>query len=251
MLVAEKQLLDANLRNELMVLRRMELKMLVSRYQTAIPAATLIVGFTFTSVVELEFMENHHPTWYQMTTERMFYAMAAVALAGSIYAMAVSSIAIVLGQRLAVQATANLTAKHDANVKELARKFVSVLVALMISLLGVVGAATCAIWVKADATVAAVSTILFFVIIPLILYSLLTMNWRLNDGTDEQGSLRLVADGVHQAVGEFRVGDKSSIPVDVEGGRGKPNERSMLVGGGTKGGGSISGKAVEGKVRVC
>ena len=53
MLVAEKQLLDASLRNDLMLLRRMEIKMIVERYETAIPAATLIAGFSFTGVVEM------------------------------------------------------------------------------------------------------------------------------------------------------------------------------------------------------
>eukprot|EP00966_Prymnesium_polylepis_P222879 5156032-Prymnesium_polylepis.1 len=70
------------------MLRRLELKMLVNRYQTAIPAATLIVGFTFTSVVELEFLEYHHPTAAQAICEKMFYVFSTVALCGSIYAMA-------------------------------------------------------------------------------------------------------------------------------------------------------------------
>ena len=109
MLVAEKQLLDANLRNELQKLRRLELKMMVNRYETAISAAAIIVGFTFTSVVELEFIDDHHPTWYQKTCERLFYVSTAFALAGSMYAIAVSSVAIMLGQRLAVQATATAT----------------------------------------------------------------------------------------------------------------------------------------------
>lgn len=140
MLVAEKQLLDANLRNDLQVLRRLELKMLVNRYETAIPAATLIVGFTFTSLVELEFIEHiGNLTLVKRICERMFYFFAAAALTGSMYAMAVSSIAIMLGQRLAVQATASLTARHEKNVEELANKFMGVLFSLLFSLVGVVG----------------------------------------------------------------------------------------------------------------
>lgn len=138
MLVAEKQLLDANLRNDLQRLRRLEIKMLVSRYQTAIPAATLIVGFTFTSIVELDDIKGTSPSDAQEICSRLFYVCAAIALAGSLYAMAVSSIAIILGQRLAIQATADLTSKHDKNVTELANKFVTVLVALLFSLMGVV-----------------------------------------------------------------------------------------------------------------
>lgn len=138
MLVAEKQLLDANLRNDLQQLRRMEIKMLVSRYQTAIPAATLIVGFTFTSIVELDYVEYHHPTLAQEIFERAFYICASIALAGSLYAMAVSSIAIMLGQRLAVQATASLTSRHASNVEELSHKFICVLIALLVAMVAVV-----------------------------------------------------------------------------------------------------------------
>ena len=51
------------------------------------------------------------------------------------------SVAIMLGQRLAIQATAQLTVNHEANVLELQNKFQTVLFALMISLFGVVGGA--------------------------------------------------------------------------------------------------------------
>lgn len=216
MLVAEKQLLDANLRNDLQMLRRLEIKMLVSRYQTAIPAATLIVGFTFTSVVELEFLEYHHPSHAQVICERIFYVCCSIALSGSMYAMAVSSIAIMLGQRLAVQATATLTAKHEYNVKELSRKFIGVLASLLVSLSGVVGAAICAIWVKAREDISIVSTCMICALLPFTVWSIVSLNMRLNDNMDEPGSLSLVAAGKVQHVGEFRVGDKSSIPADVE-----------------------------------
>jgi len=230
MLVAEKQLLDANLRNDFQLLRRLELKMLVSRYQTAIPAATLIVGFTFTSVVELEFLEYHHPTMAQQICERMFYVFSSVALCGSMYAMAVSSIAIMLGQRLAVQATANLTAKHEANVKELATKFIGVLVALLVSLIGVVGATICAIWVKAEGHISVLSTVMISALLPLMVWSIVSMAVRLNDGMDEPAHLALHSEGKQTTVSEFRVGDKSSIPVDVEGGGKKlTDERSSLL----------------------
>lgn len=59
------------------------------------------------------------------------------------------------------------------------------------------------------------------------------MHCRLNEREDEAGSLSLTADGKKQHVGEFRVGDGKSIPVDVEAGKpiGKPpvDERSALL----------------------
>jgi len=215
MLVAEKQLLDANLRNDLQVLRRMELKMLVNRYQNAIPAATLIGGFTFTGVVEIDLLDpstNPAKAHNQTVCIGLFHLFASLALAGSIYAMAVSSIAIILGQRLAIQATAQLTSKHAANVKELSSKFVTVLVALLISLIGVVGGALSAFWVKAEENVTIAATIFLCLMIPFIGYILCVMNYRLNDMKDEPSSISLKAGEQTLDVSEFRVGDATSIP---------------------------------------
>ena len=50
MLAADKQLLDAHLRNELQQLRRLELTNVVNRFQNALTPATLIAGFSFTSI---------------------------------------------------------------------------------------------------------------------------------------------------------------------------------------------------------
>ena len=64
----------------------------------------------------------------------------------------------------------------------------------------------------------------------MMLYSMLTLNAKLNDGVDEPGSLSLVASGRGEIIGEFRVGDPSSIPVDLD--KSPPGAtRSELVGG--------------------
>lgn len=54
------------------------------------------------------------------------------------------------------------------------------------------------------------------------------MSIRLNDGKDESGSLALVAEGKHAQFGEFRIGDKASIPVDIEGGLKKSKAQEGL-----------------------
>lgn len=144
MLVAEKQLLDAHLRNDLQVLRRMELKMLVNRFATAVPAATMIGGFTFTGVVELDLIDAEYvdKNQYTRTFTGVFHIFAALALSTAVYALVVSSLSIVLGQRLAIQATAHQTVRHANNTQELARKFRTVMFALGLSLTGVVGGTT-------------------------------------------------------------------------------------------------------------
>lgn len=83
----------------------------------------------------LDSLHAHSPP---QNAERLFYIFCAMSLSGSLYSMTVSSIAIILGQRLAVQATANLSARHEQNVKELINKFNLVLILLLASLCGVV-----------------------------------------------------------------------------------------------------------------
>lgn len=240
MLAAEKQVLDATLRNNLQDLRRMELKMVVNRFQTVIPASTLIVGFTFTAVVELDFLDTHDPTTTQTNAERLFYIFCAMSLSGSLYSMTVSSIAIILGQRLAVQATANLSARHEQNVKELINKFNLVLILLLASLCGVVLASISAIWVKSSGNLkhfpgiyknpAMISTSFVLVVFPFIVYSMISMWLRLFECEDEAGVLSLVAEGSNRKIGEFRVGDQ--YIVDVESGKAiktAADERSSLL----------------------
>eukprot|EP00966_Prymnesium_polylepis_P331266 7386826-Prymnesium_polylepis.3 len=92
-------------------------------------------------------------------------------------------------------------------------------------------ATICAIWVKAEGHISVISTGMICLLLPLMIWSIVSMAVRLNDGDDEPGTLNLVADGKKQSVGEFRVGDMSSIPVDPETGKmsSKADERSALL----------------------
>jgi len=209
MLVAEKQLLDANLRNELQVLRRLELKMLVNRYANAIPTATMIGGFTFTGVVELDLLDPQYVDHddYTKLVAGLFHVFAALALSTAVYALSVSSIAIVLGQRLAIQATATQTVRHEKNVRELANKFTTVLFALGVSLASVVGATICAIWARYSGEVvsAVVATCVFAAILPIVIWGVYTLNARLNDTVDETSTVNLT----------YEKGHLGTIPHDI------------------------------------
>lgn len=242
MLVAEKQLLDAHLRNDLQVLRRMELKMLVNRFATAVPAATMIGGFTFTGVVELDLIDAEYvdKNQYTRTFTGVFHIFAALALSTAVYALVVSSISIVLGQRLAIQATAHQTVRHANNTQELARKFRTVMFALGLSLTGVVGGTTlhcpttgrhasfashlrsgccaatiCAIWVRVngESKFAVVSSCIFVLSLPFIIWSAVTINDRLNDEVDETSTVKLKSS--KDALGMFLSSRKHPLPVSA------------------------------------
>jgi len=214
MLVAEKQLLDANLRNDLMMLRRLELKMMVNRFMNVIPAATLIAGFTFSGLVEMNLLatEDLNSSPLLMGAANVFHLFGAIALSTSCYAVSVSSIAIVLGQRLAVQATAQQTSKHSANMKELSNKFVCVLAALGVALTAVAGAAICTIWVRAAGAISIAATVVISLLLPFSIWSIWTMNSRINDSVPEPSTINLRTEEQTMNVSEFRVGDAASIP---------------------------------------
>jgi len=150
MLAADKQLLDAHLRNELQQLRKLEITNVVNRFQNALTPATLILGFAFESIVELEFSNKHieeRPDTVRYA-EPIFYICTAAALSLTLYVTAVASMGILFGQRLTVQATALQGREHEATVSELNYKFFYVLIALGLSMVSVVIAATAVVWVK-------------------------------------------------------------------------------------------------------
>ena len=134
MLAADRQLLDAHLRNELQQLRRLEITNVVNRFQNALTPATLIAGFSFASMAEMDFTEGH-PLHEHTVAEPLFYICCTTSLALTLYVVAVSSMGIVFGQRLTVQATAAQGQSHEKIVQELNGKFLFSLVALGFSML--------------------------------------------------------------------------------------------------------------------
>lgn len=141
MLAADKQVLDAYLRDELQQLRRIELENVIVRFNSALTPSTLIAGFCFTAIVEMEILDPDETAKIhaeQRSGERIFYISTSIALALSLFVTAVSSAGIVFGQRLAVQATAEQGFQHDRLIAELNSKFIQSCFALGLSMFCVV-----------------------------------------------------------------------------------------------------------------
>lgn len=224
MLAADKQLLDAHLRNELQQLRRLEITNVVNRFQNALTPATLIAGFTFTSIIELELTDMHDLTQQARTAERGFYLLATTALGLALYVTAISSMAIVFGQRLTIQATSAQGSNHDGTVRELNTKFAFVLVALGLSLVLVCAAAACVVWIK-DPTekhegswMAIVSTVIISIIFAVTIVSMVQMFMRLHTPNPAHATLALKAGkgkGI-ATVSEFYVTGDAPPPPDLQ-----------------------------------
>ena len=78
----------------------------------------------------------------------IFYITSIVALALSLLVLCVSTMGIVFAQRLGVQATAEQGSAHHKKMEERNFAFVSVLIALALSMLFVVSAALAMVWAK-------------------------------------------------------------------------------------------------------
>lgn len=148
MLAADKQLLDAQLRNHQQELRMLEITNIVNRFQSALTPATLIAGFCFSSIVEIDIIRSDEVGGPALFFEPVFYIASSIGLALALYVVFVSSMGIIFGQRLVVQATAAQGQEHDKTVEELNNKFMLVLIALGSAMMAVVLSGIAVVWVK-------------------------------------------------------------------------------------------------------
>ena len=98
MLQADKQLLLAGVKRNALGLRQRELEFNVERYTNLATQASVIAGFSFESLVELEVPEGTH--W---ALAGMYFIFGSMAMALALYCLVVASFACVFGHRLALQ----------------------------------------------------------------------------------------------------------------------------------------------------
>lgn len=98
MLQADKQVLLAGVKRNALELRQRELEFNVERFTNLATQASVIAGFSFESLVELEVPEDTH--WLLSSA---YFVFGSSAMALSLYVLCVSSFACVYGHRLALQ----------------------------------------------------------------------------------------------------------------------------------------------------
>ena len=98
MLQADKQVLLAGVKRNALELRQRELEFHVERYTNLATQASVIAGFSFESLVELEVPEGTNPV-----LSSFYFVFGASAMAMALYVLCVASFACVFGHRLALQ----------------------------------------------------------------------------------------------------------------------------------------------------
>jgi len=98
MLQADKQVLLAGVKQNALQLRQKELDFNVERYTNLATQASVVAGFSFESLVELEVPEDTH--WLLSSA---YFVFGSAAMAISLYCLCIASFACVFSHRLALQ----------------------------------------------------------------------------------------------------------------------------------------------------
>jgi hypothetical protein len=99
MLAADKDRLIASVKQTALQLRHKELDYYIERYTNIATQASILAGFAFDGLVELDpTVGGPHDVW----VERVFYTAGSCTMAFALYSLCVSSFATVYGHRLAL-----------------------------------------------------------------------------------------------------------------------------------------------------
>lgn len=154
MLQADKQVLLAGVKRNALELRQRELEFHVERYTNLATQASVVAGFSFESLVELEVPEGTHPL-----LSACYFTCGASAMALALYVLCVASFACVFGHRLALQGPHG---SLERAVHILIDHRVHIFTMAALSLVFLVGAAVLMAWIKMGAAASLVSMIFFF-----------------------------------------------------------------------------------------
>ena len=170
MLAADKDRLVAGLKQHALHLRQKELEYYVERYSNITTQASILAGFAFDSLVELEIPETmmdkrsgvcvrcpRRPTHggrvlancSAPAPQTVFYISASSTMALALYTVCVSSFATVYGHRLALQGP---TGSVDRAVAVMMKQRNAIFVTFGLAMVCLVVAAVSMAWVKMDHT---------------------------------------------------------------------------------------------------
>ena len=245
MLAADKDRLIASAKQTALQLRHKELDYYIERYSNLATQASILAGFAFDGLVELEIpKDNNHPVWF----DPIFYTAGSCTMAFALYTLCVASFAIVYGHRLALQGP---TGSVERAVAVMMKSRTSIFVSFALSLTSLIVAAVAMAWVKmgdAAAVVSAIFAILFVLMVGA--HQHMKAAFRIDPEQMVQGDVRLQVGmtDVDVATLEAGLGERSSqegagaAPADDDDGMG------VVACGRSRGGGG-GGKARQGGTR--
>lgn len=148
MLAADKDRLVAALKQNALSLRQKELEYYVERYTNITTQASILAGFAFESLVELEISDDMRQELTRIGgawIENVFYCAASMTMVLALYTVCVSSFATVYGHRLALQGP---TGSVERAVAVMMKQRNNIFVTFGLSMLFLIVAAVAMAWIK-------------------------------------------------------------------------------------------------------
>jgi len=183
MLAADKDRLVYEIKQKALSLRKQELEMIVSRYNNLAALCSIMAGFSFDAIVELEFPEMYEdgtlPDNHILhALKPVFYLSCSLSLALSLYVVAVASFTVVYGHQLAL--LGSHARSLDKAVAVMLKQHNPLFVTSSSAMICVIIAATSIAWIKMDPPFAMVSTMVFVVMLAATARALHRLRSQLN-----------------------------------------------------------------------
>jgi len=213
MLAADKDRLIAGLKAQALILRHKELDYFVERYSNLATQASILAGFAFDSLVELDItpeMRKDRPKWIQ----DVYYCAGACTMSFALYTVCISSFATVWGHRLALQGP---TGSVDKAVAVMMKFRNSIFVSFALGMASLIVSATAMAWIKMGDAAGGVTAIfgIFFVMI-VIKYQRMKFMFAIPTNRMVRGDVRLNCGATEVDVATLEAGfGCGAIPTDA------------------------------------
>lgn len=192
MLAADKDRLVAALKQDALILRQKELEYYVERYTNITTQASIVAGFSFDALVELDITQELHDELVEDGNEWievLYYTAASCAMAFALFTVVVSSFATVYGHRLALQGPSGSV---ERSVAVLMKQRNQIFLAYGISLVCLVVSAISMAWIKmGDAAAGATGVFLLLLVALLYKHTELKRMFAIPKGSMVGGDVRL------------------------------------------------------------
>mmetsp|Transcript_14215 Transcript_14215/g.45542 ORF Transcript_14215/g.45542 Transcript_14215/m.45542 type:complete len:330 (+) Transcript_14215:164-1153(+) len=224
MLAADKDRLVAALKQNALALRQKELDYYVERYSNIATQASIVAGFAFDSLVELEISDDMRAAlapggrWKAELRwmETVYYGSASLTMALALYTVCVASFATVYGHRLALQGP---TGSVERAVAVMMKQRHSIFVTYGLSLLSLVVAAITMSWIKMGVAATFVSGIFLALLLGLVRkHQQMKALFRIPQEHMVQGDVRLFAGAEHVDVSRLEAGFGEAASAPTGGG---------------------------------
>jgi hypothetical protein len=221
MLAADKDRLVAALKKNALGLRQKELEYYVERYSNIATQASIVAGFAFDSLVELEISEDMRQDIspdgrYKVELrwlESVFYGAASLTMALALYTVCVASFATVYGHRLALQGP---TGSVERAVAVLMKQRQTIFVTYGLALFSLVIAAITMAWIKMGISASFETGVFGFFFIALIRkHQEMKLLFRIPQEMMVQGDVRLFSGVSEVDVSRLEAGYGDSVSEDA------------------------------------